>query len=106
MLPPVTIADKNGRASSFFRVAGAEIPPEDRLNSEHLEKVRGDPCDRCARRLRSTRNGCDVVIVFCNRLKAPVLIAKVVEVRVRKAIWPALRGDFEDRHDPVRVGVL
>ena len=105
ILPPVSIADKNGGASPFFRVAGAEIPPEDRLNTEDLEKVGRDACNRRARRLRSSRNGRDVVIVLRNRLEAAALIAKVVEVRVRKARRPALRGDLEDGHDPVRIGV-
>src|SRR5207302_1475566 len=37
MLPPVSIADKNGRASPFFRIASAEIPSDHRLNTEDLE---------------------------------------------------------------------
>ena len=105
ILPPVSVADKNGGAGPFFRVAGAEIPSEDRLNTENLEKVGRDTCNCCARRLRCSRNGRDVVIVLRNRLEAAALIAKVVEVRVRNARRPALRGDLEDGHDPVRSGV-
>ncbi len=48
LLPPISIADKNGGASPFFRVAGGEIPPEDRLNTENLEKVGGDARDHRA----------------------------------------------------------
>src|SRR5437867_5522242 len=68
ILPPVSIADKNDRRCSFLRVTGAQIPSEDRLNSEDLEKVGGDARDRRARRLRSTRNRRGVVMVLCNRL--------------------------------------
>ena len=53
MLPPVAIADENGGAGAFFRVAGAEIPAEDRLNPEDLEKARRNSGNRRARRLRS-----------------------------------------------------
>src|SRR5713101_8508782 len=105
MLSPIPIADQNGRVGPFFRIAGAEIPPKDRLDTEDLEKVGRDARDRRARRLRSARNGRDDVMVLCNRLKAAVLIAKVVKVRVRKAIRPALRGDLEDGHDSVWVRI-
>ena len=84
LLPPVSIADQNGGAGPFFRVGGGEIVPEDRLNTEDLEKVGGDGRDHRAGRLRSSRNGHDVGIVLCDRLEAAVLIAKVVEVRVGK----------------------
>ena len=89
----------------FFASLGAEIPPEDRLDAEDLEKVGRDVRDRRARRLRRPRNGRDVVAVLRDRLEAAALIAKVVEVRVREARRPALRGDLEDGHDPVRIGV-
>jgi hypothetical protein len=80
MLAPISIADKNRGPGPFFRVAHAEIPPEDRLNSEDLEKVGGDVRDRRAGGLRSTRNGRGVITVLRDRLKAAVLIAKIVEV--------------------------
>ena len=105
ILPPVSVADKNGGAGSFFRVVGAEIPPEDRLNTEDLQKVRRDGCNRRARGLRTSRNGRDVVAVLRNRLEAAALIAKIIEVRVCNARRPALRGDLEDGHDPVRIRV-
>ncbi len=84
LLPPISIADKNGGAGSFFRVAGGEISPEDRLNAEDPEKVGGNAGDRRTGRLRSSRNGHDVGIVLRDRLEAAVLIAKVVEVGVGK----------------------
>src|SRR5258708_39033457 len=90
------LTDKNSGVGPFFRVAGGEIPPEDRLNTENLEEVGGDARDRRARRLRGTGNGYDVIIVFRNRLEAAVLIAKVVEVWVRKMCPPAFRADLED----------
>src|SRR5579859_1986050 len=105
VLPPVSVADQNGGAGPFFRIARAKITTDDRLNAEDLEKVGGDVCDRRARGLRSARNGRDVVVVFSNRAKAVVLIAKVVEVRVRKARPTALRANLEDRHDPACMGV-
>src|SRR5229473_6964033 len=105
LLPPISIADKNSRVGPFFRVAGGEIPPEDRLNTENLEKVGGHARDRRARRLRGTGNGHDVIIVFCNGLEAAVLVAKVVEVRIRKMCPPSLRANLEDGHDPARIGV-
>src|SRR5882762_2700139 len=77
VLPPVSITGKNDRRGPFLRVAGAEIPPENRLNSEDLEKVGGDAGDRSTSRPRSTRNGCDQVMVFRNRQKAAILIAKI-----------------------------
>ena len=52
MLPPISIADKNGGSCPFFSVAGVEIPPEDRLNGEDLKKVGRDACNNCACRLR------------------------------------------------------
>ena len=104
-MSPISIADKNDRRSTFSRIAGGEIPPENRLNSEDLEEPGRDDGNRGARRLRGTRNRRHVVMILCNRLKAAVLIAKVVEVRIRNAGPPAIRVDFEDGHDAVRIGV-
>src|SRR5712671_1082767 len=85
VLPPVSIAGKNDQRGPFLRVAGAEIPPEDRLNSEDLEKVGRDTGGRHTRRLRSSRNGyVAAVLVLRNGLEAAALIAKIVEVGVRK----------------------
>src|SRR6267143_971932 len=105
MLPPVFMADKKSGVGTFSRVVGAEVPPEDRLNAEDLEKVGRDVCNRRARRRRGSGNGRESVVVLRNRPEAAALIAKVVEVRVRKSRWPALRSDLEDGHDPVRIGV-
>ena len=44
-------------------------------------------------------------MVLGNRLEAVVLIAKVVEVRVRQARPRALGVDFENGHNPVRLGI-
>src|SRR5713226_5108892 len=99
VLPPVAVADQAGPSGAFFRVAGAEIPPEDRLNSEDLEKVGRDVRDCHSRRLRTTRNGPGAVIVLRDRLEAAVLIAKIVEVGVRKMCPPTLGVDLKDGHD-------
>ena len=49
------MADKHGGRPLSY-VAGAEIPAEDRLNTEDLEEIGRDVCDRRARRLRRARN--------------------------------------------------
>ena len=105
MLPPVSIADKSSGARPYFRLAGVEIPPENRLNTEDRQKVGRDASNPRARGLRSSRNGRDVVVVFSDRLEAAALVSKIVEVRIRHARRPAFRGDLEDSHDPVRIGV-
>src|SRR5258708_20804637 len=105
MLPPISIADQNGTASSLFCVTSAEIPSKDRLNTENLEKIGRDACNRRARRLRTSRNRRNALIVFRNRLEAATLIAKVVHVRIRNSCRPVLGGDLKDGHDPVRIGI-
>src|SRR6267154_6567302 len=105
MLPPISIADQNGTASSLFCIVSAEIPSQQRLNTENLEKIGRDPGNRRARRLRTSRNRRNALIVFRNGLEAATLIAKVVEVRIRNSRRPALRGDLKNSHYPVRVGI-
>src|SRR5713101_6612753 len=105
MLPPISIADQNGTTSSLFCIVSAEIPSQDRLNTENLEKIGRDACNRRARRLRTSRNRRNDLIVFGNRLEAATLIAKVIEVRISNSRRPALRGDLRDGHDPVRIGI-
>ena len=39
MLLPVSVAHKNDWGGPFLVVVGTEIPPDDRPNSEDLEKV-------------------------------------------------------------------
>ena len=85
MLLPVPEAHENGGCGPLRPVLGAEIPPEDRLDAEDLEKAGRDARHRRSRRLRTSRNGRHVVRVLRHRLEAAVLIAKVVEVRVRQA---------------------
>src|SRR6266851_9213622 len=99
MLPPISIADQNATASSLFCIVGAEIPSQDRLNTENLEKIGRDPCNRRACRLRTSRNRRNALIVFRNRLEAETLISRVVEVRISNSRRPALRGDLRDGHD-------
>src|SRR5260370_31296117 len=53
ILSPVSIADKNGGAGPFFRVAGGEIPPQDRLNLGDPWKLGRDPWRHRARPVRS-----------------------------------------------------
>ena len=55
--------------------------------------------------LRTTRNRRRVRAVFCNRLEAVALIAKVVEIRVGKPIAPAVIIDFENGNEPIWMGI-
>ncbi len=105
ILPPVFMADENCGAGSLSRVADGEIAPEERLNTEHLEKVWRNGRNRSARGLRCSRNGGDAARVLGHCLEAAGLVSKIVEVRIRQTRRPALRSDLEDRHDPVRVTV-
>src|SRR6202050_2261235 len=54
ILPPISIANENGRAGSFFRVAGAKIPSENRLNSQNLQETRRERRHSRTRRLTYT----------------------------------------------------
>src|SRR5579863_1237232 len=55
--------------------------------------------------LRGPRNGHDVAVVLGDRLKAAVLIAKVIKVRVRKMRPATLGVNFKNGHDTVGIAV-
>ena len=105
VLPPVPLADEDGGRGSLLVVGRAEVPPEQRPDAEDPEEAGRHVRHVRARGLEGARNRHEVVVVPGHRLETAVLIPEVVEVRVRQARGPALRGDLEDGHDPARVGV-
>src|SRR5579864_4287023 len=105
MLFPVSITYNDDGGSSFNVVGCCETTTEYGLNTKDFEKVGGDTGDSGTCWLQSAGNRSDVRVVFCNRLKTAVLIAKVVEIRVGYARPATIRVNLENCHDPIRITV-
>src|SRR5438552_18450414 len=102
---PVSIADEHERSRTLIIVGRVQIATNDRLNAESAEELGRDVRDHRARWPRTAGHSRGVGRVLCDRLEAMALVAKIIEIRIRKPAMSAVGLDFEHGHNAVWIGI-